>query len=241
MATVKAKMKYRVMETRNPSTLEMFKRPVITDRTTFYLDQVVKYAIENGYVRGQFHDMRGALNGFIEAIQRLGLDGMAVSLNDWLRVHAELSGVVGDDGQLTDMNELNVRITPLKELKIPKDRFSWTNVDDQSAKPRVDAVCNDGSGEAGVVARGEPIVLSGRNLAADTAAGDGATATWKEGEETRSVTLAIVQSGYGFANLAWNEQMDGIAGGTELTISISIVGTDGVRRTAGAKAKVKAS
>ena len=70
----KPKLKYRVIPARNPSTGAALLRPVIAERDTLRTDQVVEYALNAGYVRGQFHDMRGALNGFIEAIQQLGRD-----------------------------------------------------------------------------------------------------------------------------------------------------------------------
>ena len=70
--STKTPMKYRIVGGKNPKTGEPIKRPVITERETYYIDKVVEYAIKNGYVRGQFHDMRGALNGFIEAIEQLG-------------------------------------------------------------------------------------------------------------------------------------------------------------------------
>ena len=52
-------------------------RPVIAERERLYIDQLVEYALKSGFVRGQFHDMRGALNGFIEAIQELVRNGKA--------------------------------------------------------------------------------------------------------------------------------------------------------------------
>ena len=79
-------------------------------------------------MRGQFHDMRGALNGFIEAIQELVRNGKAVVLNDWLRVFGVLTGSVGLDGSLTEKNEYRVKISALKELKRKASDFSWTQV-----------------------------------------------------------------------------------------------------------------
>ena len=73
MATVKPQLKYRVVNGYNPKTRGTCKRPQVTERETYYLDQVVQFALDNGFVRGQFQDMKGALNGFIECIQYLGL------------------------------------------------------------------------------------------------------------------------------------------------------------------------
>ena len=49
-------------------------RPIIAKRETLVTDQAVEYALKASYVHEQFHDMRGALNGFIEVIQQLGRD-----------------------------------------------------------------------------------------------------------------------------------------------------------------------
>ena len=110
-------------------------RPVIAERETLYIDQLVEYALKSGFVRGQFHDQRGALNGFIEAIQELVRNGKAVVLNDWLRVFGVLTGSVGPDGSLTEKNEYRVKISALKELKRKASDFSWTCVDGTTPVP----------------------------------------------------------------------------------------------------------
>lgn len=125
----KPQLKYRVVSGRNPKTGGVLLRPIIVDRETYDMDQLVEYALNAGYVRGQFHDMRGALNGFVEAMQPLGKAGKAVNLNNWHRIHAELTGTVGDTRQLTDTNELHVAITALTDLKAKVSDFSWSNIE----------------------------------------------------------------------------------------------------------------
>ena len=110
-------------------------RPVIAERETLYIEQLVEHALKSGFVRGQFHDQRGALNGFIEAIQELVRNGKAVVLNDWLRVFGVLTGSVGPDGSLTEKNEYRVKISALKELKRKASDFSWTCVDGTTPVP----------------------------------------------------------------------------------------------------------
>ena len=135
MASVKPKLKYHLIEGVNPKTKAKLLRPAITERETLYIDQLVEYALKSGFVRGQFHDMRGALNGFIEAIQELVRNGKAVVLNDWLRVFGVLTGSVGPDGSLTENNEYRVKIRALKELKRKASDFSWTRVDGTTPVP----------------------------------------------------------------------------------------------------------
>ena len=141
---IKPSMKYRVVQGRNPRTGGIVQRPLIVERETYYLDQLVQYALKAGYVRGQFHDMRGALNGFVQAMQQLGKDGKAVNLNNWLRIHAELTGTVGENRQLTERNEMNVNITALNDLKCDWREFSWTNVDDSGLIPKIDTILSFG-------------------------------------------------------------------------------------------------
>ena len=135
MASVKPKLKYHLIEGVNPKTKAKLLRPAITERETLYIDQLVEYALKSGFVRGQFHDMRGALNGFIEAIQELVRNGKAVVLNDWLRVFGVLTGSVGPDGSLTEKNEYRVKISALKELKRKASDFSWTQVNAPAPVP----------------------------------------------------------------------------------------------------------
>ena len=135
MASVKPKLKYHIIEGLNPKSKAKLLRPVIAERETLYIDQLVEYALKSGFVRGQFHDQRGALNGFIEAIQELVRNGKAVVLNDWLRVFGVLTGSVGPDGSLTEKNEYRVKISALKELKRKASDFSWTQVNAPAPVP----------------------------------------------------------------------------------------------------------
>ena len=182
MATIKPKMKYRIVKGRNPKTGDPILRPQIAERETYMTDQVVEYALNAGYVRGQFHDMRGALNGFIEAVQQLGKDGKSVNLNDWLRVHGELTGSCDETRRLGAKNGYRVRITALKELKRNVDEFSWTNVDTTGIIVKIDTLMYNGSPVDGRIMKTKVIIVTGKNLAFDAEAGDMVTLSWKEGE-----------------------------------------------------------
>ena len=215
----KPSMKYRVVGGRNPQTGSPLFRPVVTDRETMYLDQVVQYALNAGYVRGQFHDMRGALNGFIEAIQQLGRDGKAVNLNNWLRIHAELTGTVGENRQLTERNEMNVNITALHDLKCDWRDFSWTNVDDTGAIPKIDTILSLG-GKPSELIKSKSIRLTGKNLYCDAEMGDVVTITWIEGEEEKSAVVMPSESDYSHMLLPWPEELNDVKTGTKITFTL---------------------
>ena len=215
----KPSMKYRVVGGRNPQTGSPLFRPVVTDRETMYLDQVVQYALNAGYVRGQFHDMRGALNGFIEAIQQLGREGKAVNLNNWLRIHAELTGTVGENRQLTERNEMNVNITALHDLKCDWRDFSWTNVDDTGAIPKIDTILSLG-GKPSELIKSKSIRLTGKNLYFDAEMGDMVTLTWVEGEEEKTAMAIPSESDYSHMLLPWPAELDDVAAGTKITFTL---------------------
>lgn len=236
----KPSMKYRVVGGRNPQTGNPLFRPVVTDRETMYLDQVVQYALNAGYVRGQFHDMRGALNGFIEAIQQLGRDGKAVNLNNWLRIHAELTGTVGENRQLTERNEMNVNITALHDLKCDWRDFSWTNVDDTGAIPKIDTILSLG-GKPSELIKSKSIRLTGKNLYFDAEMGDTVTISWIEDEEEKTAIAIPSESDYSHMLLPWPEELNDVEAGTKITFTLRTHAgiEDGALQTASKAAMIK--
>ena len=220
----KPKLKYRVVSGRNPRTGGVLKRPVITERETYYMDQVVEYALNAGYVRGQFHDMRGALNGFVEAMQQLGKEGKAVNLNNWLRIHAELTGTVGESLQLTDENELHVAITSLSDLKRKASEFSWTNIDDKSALVKVESITSP-NGSKDEIIKTKAIIANGKNLAFNAEWGDSVKVEWKDGDETKSVSLTPSEQSETYLRFDWPTALADVATGTELTFTFRIHGS----------------
>ena len=223
MAT-KPMLKYRVVSGHNPKTGGVIMRPVITDRQTYYMDQVVEYAINAGYVRGQFHDMRGALNGFVEAMQQLGREGKAVNLNNWLRIHAELTGTVGESRQLTDANELHVAITALTDLKAKAGSFSWTNVDDTGIIPKIDTITYEGCPDNWKIKKSAGFTATGRNLIFSTAFGDSVVAKWTQDGEEKTATLTPSGSGYSFIKFDWPTALADVPADTELTLAFTLHG-----------------
>ena len=221
----KPKLKFRVVVGHNPKTKVPLLRPLIADRETYYMDQLVDYALNAGYVRGQFHDMRGALNGFVEAMQQLGRDGKAVNLNDWLRIHGGLTGQVDETRQLTDANEYKVRITALKELKRKATDFSWTNIDDSGVIPKIDTITYDGCPDNWKIQKSAGFTATGRNLIFDAVRfGDAVKATWKEGDVEKSAELIPVGSGYSFIKFDPVAAFAAIPDGTKITLLFTLHG-----------------
>ena len=214
----KPQMKFRVVQGHNPRTGGSIQRPQIVDRETYYMNQVVDFAKNAGYIRGQLEDLKGNANGLIEAVKKLGQMGKAVNLNNWLRVHAELTGTVGESRQLTDENELRVRITTLNELKAKVSDFSWTNVEDSGVIPKIYTILSPG-GKPWEVVKTKTILVTGRNLYFDATKGDTATISWGEGDDATTINVTPTESDYSHMLFAWPTALAEVATGTKLTFS----------------------
>lgn len=141
-----------------------------------------------------------------------------MNLNNWLRVHAELTGQVGESRQLSDANELHVVITALQDLKSDWTKFSWTNVEDSGVIPKVEMILSPG-GKPWEAVKTRGILVTGRNLFFDAAKGDTATISWGERASAQSITVAPTESDYSHMLFAWPTALAEVEAGTKLTFS----------------------
>jgi len=216
----KPKIKYRVVAGSNPSTGIAVYRPVVTERTTYYVDQVVEYALNSGYVRGQFQDMKGALNGFLAAVQSLAKQGFAVNLANWLRVHATITGSCDPQGTLTDANELKVSITALNDLKMKRSEFTCENVNTPANLVKVDGIASVGSAENWVIEKLKGFNVSGKNLSYDATALDTVGVTY-DGLST-PISLTPTGSSYNSMTFNWPTALAELDDGTPLTFIFTL-------------------
>ena len=220
MANEKPKLQYKIVSGYNPKTKKKndILRAILVNREVFGTDRIVEYALNAGYVRGQSEDMKGALNGFVQAFQQLALQGKVVVLSNWLKIHAELTGSVGETLLLSDANELHVVITALKDLKTPLAGFSVENVEGTTAWPKIDTILSPG-GKPWEVVKTRGILLTGRNLYFDEQKGDTATISWGEGESRQTISITPTESDYSHMLFAWPTALADIEAGTKLTFS----------------------
>ena len=159
------RLKYKVVAGHNPQTTGgTILRPVITDRPMISLTGIVDYAKTAGYVRGQTKDLEGLLGGFIQAMQDRAKQGDSINVNDWFIISGQLKGQVDQTGQLTAANDYHVTIHASKDLKVGIDQFSWTNVDDTSARVKIEHLQSVGGARDKEIFANAKIMVSGKNL-----------------------------------------------------------------------------
>ncbi len=210
----KSTIKYTISKCRNPYTGETFQHPVITDRETYTTERVIERGLASGYVRGQFHDIRGVLDGSIATWQQLLREGKAVHIGKWLRLALQATGRVGADRQLTGANELRLRITPLEDLKVKASDYIWECVDDTTLVPRIDYGSALGS-PRGEMSASQQVTFSGRNLNFNPEK-DTVTLAWKKGDEVKTATVSPTGTSGTILIFDWPEALAEADAGTEV-------------------------
>ena len=236
----KTLMQYRVVTAYNPKTRGTILRPVVTNRSTMNLKQLVAYAKNAGYVRGQTKDLEGLLGGFTQAMQDRSLAGYSINVNDWYIISGQLKGTVGEDRALTSANSYHVTITATKDLKATIDDFSWQRVD-EGVIIKVESITSP-NGTKGEITKTKAIVANGKNLAFNAAWGDSVTVSWVEGAETKTLTLTPSEQSETYLRFDWPTGLADVEAGTELTFSFRLHGgEDGAEQLTTAVAELVAS
>lgn len=219
-------MKYRVFSARHPKTGSTILRPVVTDRNSMSMKQLVAYAKTAGFVRGQQKDLEGLLGGFIEAMQDRAKAGYSINVNNWFIVSGQLKGTVGNDRQLTNENDYHVTITASKDLKVSIDNFSWTRVDDTGTIIKLDGISSP-NGNKGEIIKTKAIVATGKNLAFNSAWGDKVVVSWTEDAAKESVELTPSEQSETYLRFDWPTDLAEIPAQTELTFAFRLHGAQG--------------
>ena len=216
----KPEVKYCAVAYKNPITHRIGYRPVITGRDIRYFEQIVDYALNSKYVRGKKDDILAIIRGFLRACKQLMIQGLSVEIDQWMRLHPELTGIL-EDGQTVDPNEneLKMYITPLLTLKdITTDDFTWKITTPQTEKVVVTYGIGVGSDEPGIWPIGQDLLLVGRNLQFDPELGDYCTAEWEGCEEPYELTYDT--SAYSFARFTYQQYIQELPDGAIITIKL---------------------
>lgn len=75
-ANTKPTLKYRVNTYKDIRTGAAKRRPVLVESETYGIERVVRYALDNAYMRGQYEDSKGNALCFLEAVKALAAAGL---------------------------------------------------------------------------------------------------------------------------------------------------------------------
>ena len=227
----KVQMQYRVVSAHNPKDGSTILRPVVTNRNTMTMRQLVAYAQTAAYVRGQTKDLEGLLGGFIQAMQDRAQAGYSINVNDWFIISGRLKGKVDETRQLSSDNSYHVTITASKDLKVDIDTFSWSRVD-EGLVMRIESITSP-NGNKDEITKTKAIVANGKNLDFASAWGDSATVSWidAESKDPHELSLTINEKSETYLRFDWPEGLAEVPEGTELTFRFRDHGeTDGAEQ-----------
>ena len=200
----KPTLSYRVVAGINPQDLtKTILRPLIVNKECYDTARSVRFAMENKYITGgQFYSNYGIVNGFLEALQRLGRDGRDILLNGFLRIHPELRGTINPETRrLGADNEVHVCIQAQSDLRRKAEEFSWTCVEETGLRTTVQHLQALGGAKDKEILTTSKIIVSGTNLNY-TEGTDKITMSWQTTDEesgtitNHSVDVTPESSGY---------------------------------------------
>lgn len=175
---------YRVVTIPNPGNPDVvLKHPVITRRETYSIARTLRAAIDSGRIRGKYYDLLGIISGFMDQVRTQLEAGHAVNM-EFMRLHAELTGLSAESELITSANGLNTCVTPLTELKLDIDKFNWQRVDDSGVKLSLLTIKGEGC-KIGTVKSNTLARINGRNCLMS----DGDTLTLTLGDQTISCEI----------------------------------------------------
>lgn len=237
----KVKMTYKVNKGRNPQTGATILVPRVSRKPKMTLKQLVAFAKDTGFVRGQLKDLEGLLNGFIEAMQNRAEAGYTVNVNDWFIISGDLAGQVGEDRQLTSANTYHINIRTSKALKVGIENFSWSR-EDEAALMRLESLTSP-HGNKGEVTADKDIVANGRNVFFDAAKGDTATFVYVDDATGEPVELAALPSELSetYLRFAAIPALEGARAGSSLKLIVNAHDETGALQTATQSAKLLAA
>ena len=221
----KATLAYKVVAGPNPQDKsEIILRGLIVNKEVHDTGRCLRFAMENGYVQGgQYYANFGVVNGFLEAVQRLGKDGRDILLNGWLRIHPELRGRIDPETRTIGAdNEIHVCVNCQRNLRRKANEFNWRCVDDKSVRATVQHIQSIGGARDKEIFANAKIVVGGANLNY-TASSDKVVASWETTDsETGEVTLHTTElmpesSGYSQMTLPFPTELESAPLGTIVT------------------------
>jgi len=192
----------------------------IVERTTYSVDQLVQFALENGQVLGQFEILKGQFNGFLAAIKSVLERGGAVNCG-WFRIETTIKGQIDENNQLTSMNTLKTTLKALQDLKIDMKNFSFQNVNQPANMVKLTDVMSEGKA-AGTIVKNVAFNIFGKNLFYSQPIGDNCTVDYEGLSDPLVITPSA--SDYAHMHFAWPSALDELEDGTELVFTCKLHG-----------------
>jgi hypothetical protein len=119
-------IEYKAVEIRYPQTGRKIIVPRIDNQKTITMDMLMQRAEQRGYMFGRDHMFRAQFDSMMEMVKEYLLEGYAVNLDGYMRFQLCLTGNLNEKKLITvENNDLELKISPLRKLKLKLKNFAW--------------------------------------------------------------------------------------------------------------------
>ena len=128
LETVRSKkvLEYSVVKVKHPSSRKEIYQPRIDKQQTITMERLIQRAADQGYMIGKGNLFESQFNCIMTLVQEYLLEGYSVNLGGYMRLQLCLTGNLNEKKLITpENNKLEVKISPLRKLKLKLQNFAW--------------------------------------------------------------------------------------------------------------------
>lgn len=119
-------LEYNAVKAIHPSTHKVMYLPRIDNQQTVTMEKLIQRAANEGYSIGRANIFEAQFNSIMAIVQEYLLEGYSVNLGGYMRLQLCLTGNLNDKMLITpENNKLELKISPLRKLKIKLQNFAW--------------------------------------------------------------------------------------------------------------------
>ena len=128
LETVRSKkvLEYSVVKVKHPSSRKEIYQPRIDNQKTITMEKLMERAEQQGYTFGRSHMFQAQFDSLMDIVKECLLEGYSVNLGGYMRLQLCLTGNLNEKKLITpENNDLELKISPLRKLKLKLQNFAW--------------------------------------------------------------------------------------------------------------------
>ena len=119
-------LEYSVVKVKHPSSRKEIYQPRIDKQQTITMERLMERAEMQGYTFARSHLFQAQFDSVMTLVQEYLLEGYSVNLGGYMRLQLCLTGNLNEKKLITpENNKLEVKISPLRKLKLKLQNFAW--------------------------------------------------------------------------------------------------------------------
>jgi hypothetical protein len=119
-------LEYKAVEIAHPSNGKRIFVPRIDKQQTITMERLIQRAADQGYMIGKGNLFQSQFDCIMTLVQEYLLEGYSVNLGGYMRLQLCLTGNLNEKKLITpENNKLELKISPLRKLKLKLQNFAW--------------------------------------------------------------------------------------------------------------------